>query len=217
MERKQDNNPTTRSSERIGLLDPKTMDGPSIPYTVNDLFRSSPRLFLTYHAVSTGCHVFNTMGVVLGSALYSVGARVPSRLIGASLMTASTSPFLVMSSTTGLALGSLGMVLGAAAIAGKTMQGENCEPLPMNEEGIQQRVNGLSYNFMVRLLDVSCWSGIGLAATALLITGGPSKLKLCTGTLGVVQALSLGSAIGGVGAFGYLKVMRVNEDNEVDE
>jgi hypothetical protein len=214
MERKNGNNSAIVSSERIGLLDPKTMDGPSIPYTVNDLFRSSPKLFLTYHVIGTGCNLFNVMGVLIGSAVFCVGARVPTRLIGTTLMTSSTSPFLVMSSTTGLTLGSLGMVFGAAAIAGKFMQGENCEPIPMNDEGIEQRVNGLSHNFMVRLLDISCWSGIGLAGTVLLIAGGPSKLKLCTGTLGVLQALSLGSAIGGVGAFAYLQRKRMKENND---
>jgi hypothetical protein len=92
------------------------------------------------------------------------------------------------------------------------MKGENATPIPYNDEGVQQRVNGLSHNFMVRIIDLSCWSGMGIAATALLVAGGPSKLRLCTGALGVAQALSLGSAFGGFGAFGCLYSLRMKDN-----
>ncbi len=201
--------------ERTGLLDPKTMDGPKVPFTVYDVFRSSPKSFLTYHATSTAFFVFNTMGSVIGAGLYGLGFRtVPARLIAPTLMASSTSSLAVMTSTTGLAFGCIGIVLGIGKLSQIAMKGENATPIPYNDEGVQQRVNGLSHNFMVRLLDLSCWSGIGLAATVLLLAGGPSKVKLCAGTLGAVQALSVGSAIGGLGAFGCLYILRMKDKDE---
>lgn len=206
---------STTPPERTGLLDPKTMDGPKVPFTVNDVFRSSPKLFLSYHVASTPFFVFNTMGSVIGAGLYGLGFRtVPARLIAPTLIASSTSSLAVMTSTTGLAFGCLGVVLGIGKLSQVAMKGENATPIPYNDEGVQQRVDGLSHNFMVRLLDLSCWSGIGLAATVLLLAGGPSKVKLCAGTLGAVQAVSLGSAIGGLGAFGCLYSLRMKGKDE---
>jgi hypothetical protein len=203
--------------ERTGLLDPKIMDGPKVPVTVNDVFRNHPKLFLTYHVMSTPFDVFNTMGNVIGAGLYGLGLRtIPARIISPALITSSTSSLAVISSTTGLAFGCLGMVLGVGGLSQVIMKGENATPTPYNDEGVQQRVDGLSHNFMVRIIDLSCWSGMGLAATALLVAGGPSKLRLCTGALGVAQALSLGSAVGGLGAFGCLYSLRM-KDNFDDE
>lgn len=202
--------------ERIGLLDPKVMDGPKVPYTVHDMLLSNPKAFLTYHVMSTPFFLFNTMGSVVGAGLYGIGLRtIPARLIAPAFITSSTSRLAVVTSATGLTFGCLGTLLGVAALSRVAMKGEDATPIPYNDEGVQQRVNGLSHNFMVRVVDLSCWSGMGIAATALLIAGGPSKLKLCTGTLGVVQALSLGSALGGLGALGCLYSMRMKgEDDE---
>lgn len=202
--------------ERIGLLDPKVMDGPKVPYTVHDMLLSNPKAFLTYHVMSTPFFLFNTMGSVVGAGLYGIGLRtIPARLIAPAFITSSTSRLAVVTSATGLTFGCLGTLLGVAALSRVAMKGDDATPIPYNDEGVQQRVNGLSHNFMVRVVDLSCWSGMGIAATALLIAGGPSKLKLCTGTLGVVQALSLGSALGGLGALGCLYSMRMKgEDDE---
>ena len=202
----------SKPSERVGLLDPKIMDGPKVPFTVHDLFRNNPKASLTYHVMCTPFCVFNTMGNVVGAGLYGLGLHtIPVRIISSALMTSSTSSLAVVSSTTGLAFGCVGMVLGIGKLSQVIMKGENATPIPYNDEGVQQRVNGLSHNFMVRIIDLSCWSGMGVAATALLVAGGPSKLKLCTGPLGVAQALSLGSAFGGLGAFGCLYSLRMND------
>lgn len=201
--------------ERIGLLDPKVMDGPKVPYTVHDMLLSNPKAFLTYHVMSTPFFLFNTMGSVVGAGLYGIGLRtIPARLIAPAFITSSTSRLAVVTSATGLTFGCLGTLLGVAALSRVAMKGEDATPIPYNDEGVQQRVNGLSHNFMVRVVDLSCWSSMGIAATALLIAGGPSKLKLCTGTLGVVQALSLGSALGGLGALGCLYSMRMKDEDD---
>lgn len=209
-------NAKSKPPERIGLLDPKVTDGPKVTYTVHDMLLSNPKAFLTYHVMSTPFFLFNTMGSVVGAGLYGIGLRtIPARLIAPAFITSSTSRLAVVTSATGLAFGCLGTLLGVAALSRVAMKGEDATPIPYNDEGVQQRVNGLSHNFMVRVVDLSCWSGMGIAVTALLIAGGPSKLKLCTGTLGVVQALSLGSALGGLGALGCLYSMRMKgEDDE---
>jgi hypothetical protein len=194
------------------VVDPKLMVDPTVQYTVHDLLRSHPKLFLTYHVISTPFDVFNTIGVVSGAGLYGIGFRsVPERLISSKFMMSTTSRLAVMSATTGLAFGCVGMALGATALTNLAMKGESATPTPFNEDGIKQRVNGLAHNFMVRVFDLSCWSGIGLASLSLLIAGGPSKLKLCSGTLGVLQALSLGSALGGLGAVGCVYSMRTKD------
>jgi hypothetical protein len=203
---------TENRSQKVGLLDPKTMDGPAVSYTVHDLFRSNPKLFLTYHVASTPFDVFNTIGVILGTGLYGCGVRAPAAVVA---QAGNTSAVAIMSSTTGLTLGCIGMVLGLTKLSMIASQGENATPIPYNDDGIQQRVNGLSHNFMVRIIDLSCWSGMGLAATALIVAGGPSNLKLSTGTLGIFQALSLGSALGGLGAFGCL--YSVHRRNKMDD
>jgi hypothetical protein len=201
--------------ERTGLLDPTLMDGPRIPFTVHDFFHGNPKLFITYHVVTTSFFLFSTMGSVVGAGLYGLGLRtIPARLITPAVIASSTSTLAVITSTTGLAFGCLGMVLGVAKFSQIIRKGENATPIPYNDEGVQRRVNGLSHNFMVRVVDLSCWSGMGIAATALLIAGGPSKLKLCAGTLGVVQALILGSTLGGLGAFCCLYTIPLKDKAE---
>ena len=203
----------SKPSARTGLIDPKIMDGPTVLFTVHDALRNYPKLFITYHAINTPFCIFNTMGNVIGAGLYGLGLRtILVRLISPSLITSSTSKLAVTTSTMGLAFGCLGMALGVGALSRVILKGENATPIPYNDEGVQQRVNGLSHNFMVRIIDLSCWSGMGLSATALIVAGGPSKLKLCAGSLGVAQALSLGSALGGIGAFGCLYSLRMKDN-----
>jgi hypothetical protein len=69
-----------------------------------------------------------------------------------------------------------------------------------NEAGIQARVDGLSHNFKVRILDKSVWSGIGLATGCLVLVGGPKNVELNGRMLGIAQALVLGSSVGSLGA-----------------
>ena len=179
--------------EKDGLLDPKEMDGPVIKNTVADLLKSNPELFMTYHVMSTPFGLFNTVGVLLGGGLYGLGVRRPSSFPSA----------LAMMGTAGLITGCGGMLLGLGGLAKTVQKGEAATP-PWNADGIQQRIDGLSHNFKVRVLDLSVWSGMGLAVGALVLSGGPSKLKLSGGALGALQALSLGSALGGLGAFGCI-------------
>lgn len=167
-------------------MDPKSMDGPVVKYTVNDLFKNNPKLFITYHAMTTPLVLFNTVGVVVGGGLYGLGLRPYSSALS-------------MMGTTGSIAGCGGMLLGLAALTSIAQNGEAASP-PWNDDCVQMRVDGLSHNFKVRVWDVSLWSGMGLATGALLLAGGPAKLKLSGGTLGVVQALSLGSAVGSLGA-----------------
>jgi hypothetical protein len=183
---------------------------PVVKHTVADLFllSHSNRLFLTYHVMSAGSSALNAAGVVLGGGLYGASALLfPGRLAAT---TASTSALAFMG-TTGLVAGCAGAMLGIGKIikVATTMQqqrqGETdvAAPAkstpPWNDIGIQQRVDALQRNFTVRVMDVSVWSGMGLVAGLLLYAGGPSNLKLSSGTLGVMQALSLGSAVGALG------------------
>jgi hypothetical protein len=202
---------TTMSSsdtKKVGLLDPKTMDGPVVRATVQDLLQSYPYLSLTYHCATTGSFLLNTVGVAIGAGLYGCGIhRLP--------LLAAAPSWAALSGTTGCALGGVGMAAGLAALAGISRKGENATPIPFTNDGVQQRVDGLRHNYMVRLVDLSCWSGMGLAATALVVAGGPAKLQLSVGTLGVMQALSLGSALGGLGAFGCLYSLRRKNQREL--
>jgi len=98
----------------------------------------------------------------------------------------------------------------------KARQGESASP-PWNDEGIQQRVDGLSHNFKVRVLDLSAWAGVGVAAGAMVLAGGPKKFKFSPGILGVMQGLSLGSALGSLGAIGCIFSTRPKFDEDEDE
>jgi hypothetical protein len=122
------------------LLDPKVMDGPAIKFTMADLFKSNPKVFLAYHVMMTPFGIFNTAGVLLGGALYGVGVRrLPSAL--------------AMMGTTGIIAGTAGMALGLSALVSTAQKGEKAEP-PWNAGGIEQRRNGLSHNYKVRAMDL---------------------------------------------------------------
>ena len=66
------------------------------------------------------------------------------------------------------------------------------------------------------MIDLSSWGGIGLAAGGLMLAGGPSRLKLSPGLLGFGQAVSLGSLVGAVSAFGCIYSM-MNHTAPADE
>ena len=177
------------------LLDPKIMDGPKVEATVGDLFKSHPKLFLPYHAMSAGYSILTPVGSLLGGLLYYTAG------VGSSNTTYPSSVLAVMG-TSGLLAGSAGMVLGLAKLLQLASQGENASPIPFTTDGIQQRVDGLSHNFMVRILDKSVW--LGAAAGCLIVAGagGPKKVGLSAGAFGVLQAISLGSAVGTLSAIG---------------
>lgn len=157
------------------------MDGPTIPWTVADLFLWSPhRQAMVYHVMVTPLAVFNPVGAFIGGA---VGLFRGYRLI----------PVIANG---GLVGGALGMTLGLTALYNKASQGEGLKPLPWNDDGIQMRVSGLQHNYKVRTLDLSVWTGIAVA-TALYVARKTSPLSL-------LQAASLGTTVGGLSGMAFI-------------
>lgn len=160
----------------------------SVKATLGDLFKSHPKFFLTYHVLDAGYDVLTPLGVALGgAAFYGLGYKpYPTAL--------------ATMGTAGIIGGSTGMLLGCTRLIGTAIKGDKASP-PWNDQGIQQRVDGLSHNFNIRVLENSVWGGVGVAAACMYAAGGPQKLGLSPGVLGVVQGLSLGSAAGSVSGF----------------
>ena len=202
---------TRRQQAKQGdpLLDPKAMDGPVVPFAPADLFRFNDRLFLGWHVASAPWDVLGTVGCLVGGALYGVGFLYHRPLLLPPSAWAAAG-------TSGLIGGGAGAALGLARMAATAAKGGAAEP-PWNEDGIKQRCDGLSHNFVVRIMDLSSWLGMGLAAGAVWYAGGPSKLKLSSGWLGVGQALSLGSAVGMLGAVGCVWSTRPPKDVDDDD
>ena len=160
------------------------MSSPSklqVKHTIGDLLKSHPKFFLTYHVLDAGYDILTPLGVVIGgAAYYGLGFK----------------PFdtpLATMGTAGLVGGSTGMLLGTLRLIKTAATADN-----WNETGIEKRVDGLSHNFKIRVLENSVWGGLGLAAAALYVAGGPQKVGFSPGALGVAQGLSLGSAVGSV-------------------
>jgi hypothetical protein len=192
-------------TRKHSLLNRKTMDGPTVPWTVADLFKANPRWFMAYHTMGAGYDFLTPIGTLLGGGLYTAGWRpYPS--------------VLAMMGTSGLVAGGAGMMLGMAALANTARKGEDNTPLPWNDECIQMRVNGLSHNFMVRVMDLSVWSGLGVAAGVLMFKGGPAAFGslFSKGTLGTMQLLSLGAAAGGLSGIACVAVTKRKEIQELD-
>mmetsp|Transcript_25909 Transcript_25909/g.61003 ORF Transcript_25909/g.61003 Transcript_25909/m.61003 type:complete len:192 (+) Transcript_25909:145-720(+) len=173
------------------LLDAKNMDGPAVKWTIADLFAVNNNLFMTYHVMGAGWDALTPVGSVLGGVLFGTNLYRPYPGLLASM------------GTVGFGVGCAGMALGLAKMSHTASQGENASP-PWNKDGVQNRVDGLKHNFMVRVMDLSAWSGMGLAAAAMVGFGGPANLGLAKGSIGVVQGLALGSTLGGFGAFGCI-------------
>jgi hypothetical protein len=213
-----------RSSSSSDLLDPKKMDGPVVRWTVNDLFKcnSDPRLYLGYHVVAAGFDALAPVGCLLGAGVWYGGGA--SRLFLSRRPyppTTTTTSLLSSMGTFGFGAGCLGMMLGAAGMYDKARQGAAASPLPWTNDGIQQRVDGLSHNFKVRILDLSAWSGVAVAATALVAMGRGSAVKLgfSAGTRGVVEALTIGSSLGSLSAMAciYATLPKMDDDDDGDE
>lgn len=112
-----------------------------------------------------------------------------------------------------LLAGGIGIMIGLNGMSSTARSGEKASP-PWNDGGIQTRVDGLSNNFNVRVIDVSCWGGVGLSALALIGARGPSRMKLNPGVLGVMQAVGLGSAWGSLGAIGCILLSTTMDDED---
>ena len=182
----------TNNNENTSLLSTstKSMDGPVVKWTIADSFKSNQLMYMNYHAMASGYDFLTPVGTVLGGVVHTIGYR----------------PFpsvLQTMGTAGLITGCAGMVLGAGLLSRIAAKGDDASP-PWNEEGRQQRIDGLSHNFKVRVIDLGVWSGIAAATGVLVVAGGPTKLRLSAGLLGVTQALSLGSATGTILGFGCI-------------
>lgn len=160
------------------------MEDARIPWTVADLFRGNDKLFVLYHAMGTSWDLSTPVGCVVGAGLHVVSSS------------AATSSFLQTVGTTGLGVGCLGMLAGAALLVQKASQGAALTPIPWTDEGIQQRAVALSRNFNVRVLDFNAWSGMAAGALVMVGTGGPTALGMAPGALGVLQTLTLASSAG---------------------
>lgn len=177
------------------LLDPKYMDGPTIRWAPNDLFKGSPRAFLTYHVTSSGYAYMSLLGVTMGgvtSLIPSLQKRMFPRLTA-----------LQAVGTMGIGAGFGGILLGLGAMY--SVSQTPTPKIPFTDEGIQQRVDGLSNNFKVRVLDASVVGGLSSVGGLMMVLGGPTSLGLSAGTMGVLQGLSLGSAVGTLSAVAYIE------------
>ena len=186
------------------LLDSKSMDGPKVKRTMADLFDINDMTFLTYHVASSGFNAVGTAGCILGGALYGSGLYRSPPSVWAAMGT-----FGLIGSVAGAALGLTKM----ASVASK---GE-AQTVPWTTDGIHQRTDGLRHNFIVRIMDQNAWLGLAVAAGALLYAGGPTKLKLSPGLLGVGQAMNLGTSLGVLGAAGCVWATRPPSDDTDDE
>jgi len=177
------------AGEKDDLLDPHVMDGPVVKRTVNDLFAGSPRLFMTYHVMGSGWDYMVPFGTIIGGAAYGLGYRPLPAL-------------QQVMGTAGLGFGCFGMCAGLGLMTKTALAGQGRTGLAWDDDGIRTRVDGLRNNFMVRIVDLSAWSGIALAGGAMALAGGPTAFGLSRGKFGVLQGLALGSALGSFGGFG---------------
>ena len=51
------------------IMDAKTMDGPTMKWAPNDLLRSNPRAFMTYHVMMSGYDYLTPLGVLIGGGI----------------------------------------------------------------------------------------------------------------------------------------------------
>lgn len=180
------------------LLNPSKMDGPTVPWTVADLFVKNPQVAMAYHVAGAGYDVLTPVGVLVGGLLSFTPLRknsTPLRMMG----------------TCGLIAGCTGMTVGLLGMVATAKKGDEASP-PWNEEGIQQRVNGLRHNYKVRVLDRGVWLGIAAAGGLLVVTRSPARMGLHPSMLGILQALSLGSAVGSVASMACIYASIVDND-----
>ncbi|KAL3925887.1 MAG: hypothetical protein SGILL_000099 [Bacillariaceae sp.] len=166
------------------LASSSSMDGPTVPFAPNDIFKFNTTLFMIFHCTTSGYDYLAPVGCAIGSLAVPFIPRFHDLT---RLQAAGTGAILA---------GGTGMGLGCLALLNiATMK----EPkLPWDEGGRQNRVDGLSHNYRVRAMDLGVWLGVAGGAVALAYNGGPTKLGLSAGTLGKLQAIGLGSAAASV-------------------
>jgi hypothetical protein len=161
-----------------------SVDGPSVPFAPNDLFKFNNTLFLLYHVMGSGYDYLSPIGCAIGSVAVPL---IPKFKDLTRLQAAGTGA--VIAGSTGMGLGCLAMINIAT---------KRDKALPWDEGGRQNRVDGLSHNSRVRALDLGVWLSILAAGATVAYKGGPTELGLSAGTLGKLQAIGLGSAAGSV-------------------
>lgn len=183
------------TGDEEALLDAKTMDGPTVNWAPNDVFKSNPKAFMTYHVMQSGYSYLTPVGVVLGGLI----TKTPLKKMAFPRMTPTQ-----VSGTVGFAAGLAGMALGCTLMY--RISTAEKPKLPWNDEGIQTRVDGLSHNFQVRTLDRGVTGAAVSTGGLMLAMGGPTSLGLSAGALGVAQGLALGSGLGSLGSVWYIAV-----------
>ena len=180
--------------EEALLLDPKTMDGPVVRWAPNDMFHDHPRTFLTYHVMQSGY-----------AYLTPVGATVGGLVVGMTPLRTKWFPqksALQLAGTAGFGAGLAGCMLGFGLI--KSMEASGKGRLPFDDDGITMRRDGLSHNFMVRVMDLGTLGG--LITGGLVLLGGPTSIGLSSGALGAAQAFGLAGTIGSLASFACIAV-----------
>ncbi|GKY98369.1 hypothetical protein MPSEU_000794500 [Mayamaea pseudoterrestris] len=181
-----------------------------IKFTVADLVSqhtTNPETAIVYHVMDSGFAAFSAVGNLLGVAAYAVRRR-PS--------------LLVSMGTASLALGAFGAVFGYVGLQEAKKKNDPNFPA-WDEEGIELRANGILHNERIRVMDALHWTGMGVAAGALMLARlSPSRLGYSAGALGVAQVLSHGSAIGTTLALGAIaadmqKEKKLNKELELDD
>jgi hypothetical protein len=162
------------------VLATSSMDGPSVPFAPNDLFKFNNKMFMLYHVMGSGYDYLTPIGCLVGAATIPL---FPKYQHFTRLQAAGTGAIIA---------GCTGMGLGALAMASNMAKTE--PKLPFDKAGWQQRVDGLSHNYRVRAMDVGVWLGVVAGATAVTYCGGPKALNLSPGILGTLQSIALGSA-----------------------
>ncbi|CAB9502361.1 expressed unknown protein [Seminavis robusta] len=196
-------NMTTKDADNSvedALLDAKKMDGPTMKWAPNDVFRGKPRAFLTYHVMNHGYAYLTPLGVTLGGVTAMIPPlkkRIFPRLTP-----------LQAAGTVGMGAGVCGMALGLGLMYSVSVAKD--PKIPFTDDGIQMRVDGLSHNFGVRVMDAGVVGGFTSAGGLMILLGGPTSLGLSAGGMGVLQGLSLGSAVGSIASIGCISA---NKDN----
>jgi hypothetical protein len=177
------------------ILASSSMDGPSVPFAPNDLLKFNSNLFLLYHVMGSGYDYLTPLGCIIGSV--AIPALVPKFKDLTRLQAAGTGA--IWAGGAGMSLGLLGLISARYAK----------EPrFPWDKAGIQNRVDGLSHNYIVRSMDLGVWLGVVAAAATLAYKGGPTELGLSAGPLGKWQAIGLGSAAASVLSIGFISLTK---------
>lgn len=150
-----------------------------VPWTVADFFSSQPLSALVYHVMSAPFALASPVGAIFG-ACYGLVTHQES---------------ILQSAANGsLALSIVGTMVGLSGLVYTAKQGVEASP-PFSPDGISDRRDRLKVNYVARVLDRSVWIGVAAAAAVALT---PLELGLAPGTLGFIQAMALGSTVGGM-------------------